>query len=212
MIPPHAVILAGGAASRMGGGDKGLRKVGGRPLLAHVLDRLRPQAASVALNANGDPARLAEWGLPVLPDLALEGVEARPGPLAGLLAGLDWAAAAGAERLLTVAWDTPFFPRDLAARLAAVDAPVSMACTPDPARDPHGSARHPTFALWRTDLGPALRDALRSGTRRVVKFAEPQGCVLVEFPAAPVDPFFNVNAPEDIEAAEAIWQGMGGAA
>ncbi|MEM1314633.1 MAG: molybdenum cofactor guanylyltransferase MobA [Pseudomonadota bacterium] len=203
MTPP-CVILAGGAASRMGGGDKGLLEVGGRPLLAHVLERLEGQAGPIALNANGDPARFEAWGLPVLPDRLPEGVEARPGPLAGILAGLDWAAGLGAPALLTVAWDTPFFPRDLAPRLAAADAPVAMAATPDPGRPPHRVARHPTFALWRAALAEPVRAALVAGERRVVRPAETAGCALVEFSVAPFDPFFNVNTPEDLAQAEAL--------
>ncbi|MEO1689583.1 MAG: NTP transferase domain-containing protein, partial [Pseudomonadota bacterium] len=187
----------------------GLLKVGERPLLGHVLDRLVGQAGPVALNANGDPARLAAWGLPVLPDDLPEGVEARPGPLAGILAGLDWAAGLGAPDLLTVAWDTPFFPRNLAPRLAAAQAPVAMACTPDPERPPHFRARHPTFALWRTDLLGAVRAALAAGARRVVAPAEDAGCALVEFPVEPFDPFFNVNAPDDLAEAERLWRAHG---
>jgi len=205
-VTPPCIILAGGAASRMGGGDKGLLSIGGRPLLEHVLDRLAGQAAPLALNANGDAARFDGWGLPVLPDRLPAGVEERPGPLAGLLAGLDWAAGLGAPAVLTVAWDTPFFPRDLAPRLAAAEAPVAMASTPEPERKPHGIARHPTFALWRTELREPVRAALSAGTRRVVQPAEAAGCTLVEFTAEPFDPFFNVNAPGDLDAAERIWR------
>ncbi|MFO7853734.1 MAG: molybdenum cofactor guanylyltransferase MobA [Paracoccaceae bacterium] len=194
-----AVVLAGGAARRMGGGDKGLLTLGGRPLLAHVLERL---AGPVALNANGPAERFADWGMEVLPDPVLEGVEDRPGPLAGVLAGMRWAAGRGASRLLTVAWDTPFFPRDLEARLAAAMRPgvrVAMAATPEPAR-PQGVARHPTFALWDAALADDLAAALRDGVRRVVGFAEPAGCALVVFEDEGA--FFNVNAPEDLAEAE----------
>jgi molybdopterin-guanine dinucleotide biosynthesis protein A len=195
-----AVILAGGAARRMGGGDKGLLPLAGRPLLAHALARLGERP--VALNANGDAGRFAEWGLPVLPDPAPEGVEPRPGPLAGVLAGMRWAADLGAPRVLTAAWDTPFFPRDLAVRLEAVLAPglrVAMAATADPSR-PQGLARHPTFALWDVELADDLEAALRAGVRRVVAFAEPAGCGLATFPDEAA--FFNVNAPEDLAEAE----------
>ena len=109
------VILAGGLATRMGGGDKCLLELASRPLLAHVIERLAPQAGPLALNANGDPARFAPFGLPVLPD----SVPGFPGPLAGVLAGLDWAQALGAAQIVTVAADTPFFPTDLVARLQA---------------------------------------------------------------------------------------------
>ncbi|HHX88424.1 MAG TPA: molybdenum cofactor guanylyltransferase, partial [Paracoccus sp.] len=117
------VILAGGRATRMGGGDKGLRQVAGRRLLDHVIDRLGPQVAGLAINANGDPARLAGFGLPVLPDSLPD----HPGPLAGVLAGMDWAAGQGARAIVTAAADTPFFPPDLVARLQAAAGPSGLA-------------------------------------------------------------------------------------
>ena len=127
---PLGVILAGGLASRMGGGDKALLDLAGRPLLAHVIDRLAPQVGAMALNANGDPSRFSDWGLPVIAD----SVEEYPGPLAGVLAGMDWAAGQGATHIVTAAADTPFFPRDLVTRLVAVaereGAPLAMAVTP----------------------------------------------------------------------------------
>jgi molybdopterin-guanine dinucleotide biosynthesis protein A len=187
------VILAGGRATRMGGGDKALLPLAGRPILARVIDRLAPQVDALALNANGDPARFAAFALPVLPD-PLPG---HPGPLAGVLAGLDWAAARGAEALLTAAADTPFFPADLAARLQAAG-PFAMAATPgDPAPE-----RHPTFALWPVALRHDLRAALEAGLRKVVAFTDPHGCATVLFPDA--DAFFNVNTPEDLARAEAL--------
>ena len=115
MTAPLGVILAGGLASRMGGGDKSLRPLAGRRVIDHVLERLRPQVTHMALNANGDPARFAAFDLPVIADSMAE----FPGPLAGILAGMDWAAAEGAEHILTVAADTPFFPADLHPRLVA---------------------------------------------------------------------------------------------
>jgi molybdopterin-guanine dinucleotide biosynthesis protein A len=185
------VILAGGRATRMGGGDKGLLALGDRPILAHVIERLAPQVGRLALNANGDPARFAAFGLPVLPD----GVPGFPGPLAGVLAGLDWAVTEGAEAIVTAAADTPFFPRDLAARLAraaaAEGAPLAMAVT--------GPDRHPTFGLWPVALRENLRAALENGLRKVIAWTEPHGCARVEF--GDPDAFFNVNTPEELTRA-----------
>jgi molybdopterin-guanine dinucleotide biosynthesis protein A len=187
------VILAGGRASRMGGSDKGLLPLAGRPILARVIDRLRPQVDALALNANGDPARFAAFGLPVLAD----SVPGHPGPLAGVLAGMDWAAAQGASALVTAAADTPFFPADLVARLRAAG-PFAMAATPGEA----GPERHPTFALWPVSLRDDLCAALASGLRKVIAWTDPHGCATVLFP----DPqaFFNVNTPEDLARAEAL--------
>lgn len=197
---PHGAILAGGRATRMGGGDKPLRPLAGRPLLDRVIERLRPQAAALALNANGDPARFSGWGLPVIADEAAD----RPGPLAGVLAAMDWAAAEGASHVLTVAGDTPFFPADLGARLAAAlspETPIALAATPDPKR---GLARHPTFGLWPVALRDDLRAALAEGVRKVVVWTDRHGAGAVEFLAAPFDPFFNVNTPDDMAEAERI--------
>ena len=187
------VILAGGRASRMGGGDKGLLLLGGRPILARVVERLAPQVEALALNANGDPARFAAWGLPVVGD----SVAGHPGPLAGVLAGMDWAAAAGAEAVVTAAADTPFFPVDLVARLRAAG-PFAMAATPGA----DGPERHPTFALWPVGLRDDLRAALGAGLRKVVAWSDPHGCATVVFPEA--EAFFNVNTPEDLARAEAM--------
>ncbi len=195
------VILAGGRATRMGGGDKGLRPLGGGTLLSHVIDRLAPQAGPLALNANGDPARFAAFGLPVLPD----GIPDHPGPLAGVLAGLDWAAGLGAASIVTAAADTPFFPRDLAARLRAAaaeaGAPIALAATPDADGQP---GRHPTFGLWPVALRDDLRAALAGGLRKIVAWTDAHGCATALFPAQPFDPFFNVNTPEDLALAETL--------
>ena len=193
---PHGVILAGGRATRMGGGDKPLRLVAGLPLLARVVERLAPQVTALAINANGDPARFAAFGLPVIADEAAD----FPGPLAGIMAGLDWAAAEGARHVLTAAGDTPFFPADLGARLAAAlaaNAPIAMAAAAD-------GSPHPTFGLWPVALREDLRAALEAGFRKVSLWAERQGAAYVRFPDEPFDPFFNVNAPDDIAAAERI--------
>ncbi|WP_306133294.1 molybdenum cofactor guanylyltransferase MobA [Roseivivax marinus] len=198
MTAPLGVILAGGRATRMGGGDKGLLPLGGATLLDQVIARLAPQVAGMALNANGDPARFADWGLPVLPDSVAD----YPGPLAGVLAGLDWAAGQGAETIVTVAADTPFFPRDLVARLQAeaggMDAPLALAATPDLRR---GTARHPTFGLWPVALRDDLRAALGDGVRKVVLWTDRHDGREALFDG-PGEPFFNVNTPEDLEAAQ----------
>ncbi len=197
---PLGVILAGGRATRMGGGDKCLLPLAGRPLLAHILARLAPQVSGLVLNANGDPARFAAFGVEVVADADDDFV----GPLAGVLAGMEAAAARGMGRIVTVAGDTPGFPPDLVARLeAAADAagaPVAIAATPDPERG--GAARHPTFGLWSVALRADLRAALAAGTRKVVAFADPHGAATALFDAGG-DPFFNINTPADLARAAA---------
>jgi molybdopterin-guanine dinucleotide biosynthesis protein A len=185
-----AVILAGGLSRRMGGGDKGLLPWGEGTVLSAIRDRLARQAAPLALSANGDPARFAALGLPVLPD-PLPGY---PGPLAGVLAALLWAEALGAPQVLTVPGDAPFLPPDLAGRLTAAGAPAVAAS---------GGRDHPVCGLWPAALAPLLRDTLARGERRVRAFTETIGARTVDFPVpdgAP-DPFLNLNTPED--AAEA---------
>lgn len=210
MQKPLGVILAGGQATRMGGGDKGLLKLDGRPLLEHVIERLRPQVAGLALNANGSADRFDAFGLPVLPDSIPDFV----GPLAGVLAGMDWAAGQGATAIVTAAVDTPFFPHDLVARLldcaAGQDHPLVMATTP---RD-GGAAlksgggkrvnRHPTFGLWPVALRDDLRSALNGGLRKVVLWTDSHHGREALFPADRFDPFFNVNTPEDLALAESM--------
>jgi len=195
------IILAGGLARRMGGGDKSLLMLGNKPVLDHVIARLRPQVSGIALNANGDPARFASYGLPVLPDSEPD----FPGPLAGVLAGLDWAAEQGAEAIVTVAADTPFFPTDLVQSLKNAAElqvkPIALAATPDPER---GLLRHPTFGLWPVALREDLRAALRSGIRKIVAWTDHHGAASAEFAATPYDPFFNLNRPEDMVQAEVI--------
>ncbi len=193
------VILAGGRATRMGGGDKGLRPLGDRRLIDHVIDRLSPQVGPMALNANGDPTRFAALGLPVLPDSLAD----HPGPLAGVLAGLDWAAELGAGAIVTAAADTPFFPRDLVARLqdAAGPSGLALAATPD---EDGRLRRHPTFGLWPVALREDLRDALKGGLRKIVLWTDAHGAGTARFEAEPFDPFFNVNMPEDMAGAEAL--------
>ena len=199
MKQPLGVILAGGQATRMGGGDKGLLPLGQGTLLYSVIDRLEPQVAGLALNANGDAARFADLGLPVLAD----SIEGFAGPLAGVLAGLDWAAEQGAESIVTAAADTPFFPCDLVPRLllAADDMahPLALAATPDAKR---GTARHPTFGLWPVALRDDLRSALAGGLRKVVLWTERHNGREALFPDEAA--FFNVNTPEDLAKAEAM--------
>ncbi len=193
------VILAGGRATRMGGGDKGMLPLGGQRIIDHVVDRLGPQVGGMALNANGDPARFAGLGLPVLADSLPDW----PGPLAGVLAGMDWAAAKGADAVVSAAADTPFLPRDLVAGLQAAAGPSGLALAAS--RDAEGKLwRHPTFGLWPVALRDDLRAALEGGLRKVVIWTDTHGAGTAEFGAEGVDPFFNVNTPEDLEAAEAL--------
>ncbi|OSQ51034.1 molybdenum cofactor guanylyltransferase MobA [Marivita geojedonensis] len=209
MSVPLGVILAGGLATRMGGGDKALLSVGGQTLLKRVIDRLQPQVAGMALNANGDAARFDGFGLPVLPD----SIEGFPGPLAGVLAGLDWAAEQGAEAIVTVAADTPFFPDDLVAVLQdkaqGMAHPLVLAATPrgeekTKSMSRSGLIRHPTFGLWPVALRDDLRAALEDGIKKVVIWTEKHGGREAVFKTDQGDPFFNVNTPEDLEAAEAM--------
>lgn len=179
------IVLAGGQSRRMGGGDKALLDLGGRPVIAHVIGRL---GCARAVSANGDPARFARFGLPVLPD-SLPGW---PGPLAGVLAGMDWAAGQGFARIVTAAADTPFFPRDLSARLVAAPAPVAMAAQ---------GGDHPAFAAWDVALREDLRAALQAGTRRMRDWMDGQGALRVAF--AGEDMFFNINTPAELETARA---------
>jgi molybdenum cofactor guanylyltransferase len=190
------IVLAGGLARRMGGGDKARIRVGGVSILDRVIARLRPQCSRLILNANIDPARFADTGLTVIAD----SVPDHAGPLAGILAGLDWTA----DHAPQIAWvvsapsDCPFLPRDLVARLhqARVAADATLAC----ARS--GEWRHPVVALWPVALREDLRRALTTeGLRKVDQWTARYRLGIAEWPAAPVDPFFNVNTPA--EAAEA---------
>lgn len=192
------IVLAGGLARRMGGGDKGLLRLGDRPVLDWVVERLRPQVTALALNANGDAARFAAWGLPVAADTVAD----FPGPLAGVLAGFDWAAARpDVTHVASVASDTPFLPRDLVARLAAAlaDGTHDLACAASSGR------RHPVFGLWPVALREDLRRALvEEGLHKVDRWTGRYRVAAVEFAALPVDPFFNVNEPADLAVAERL--------
>ncbi len=196
---PVGCILAGGLARRMGGGDKPLLTLGGEAMLARVVARLRPQVDGIVLNANGDPARFAGFGLPV----AADPVDGFAGPLAGVLAGLDWARrhAPGAGGVVSVAGDTPFFPVDLVARLLGAgdgDADRIVLARSD-------GHMHPVFGYWPLSVADALAAFLREGTtRKVLAFVDRHPNAVADFtpPAGAPDPFFNINTPEDLEAAE----------
>lgn len=183
----------------MGGGDKGLREIAGQPLLDHVIARIGPQCAPLALNANGDPARFAAYGLPVLAD----NVAGHPGPLAGVLAGLDWAAELGRDSIVTCAADTPFFPVDLVTRLHEASGPAGLALAAS--RDETGKVwRQPTFGLWPVALRDDLRAALKDGLRKIVLWTDRHDAGTAVFDVGAYDPFFNVNTPDDIVEAERI--------
>ena len=193
------LLLAGGLSRRMGGGDKSLRLLAGRPLLQHVIDRLRPQVETLALNANGDPARFAQFGLPVVAD----NVPDFAGPLAGVLAGLDWAAENRPDCacIVSVATDAPFLPEDLVNRLIdgmqVEGAELSCAVS--------GGQAHPVIGLWPVRLRDALRHALiTEGVRKVDQWTARYGLATVPFADYPIDPFFNANRPEDLDRAEAM--------
>jgi molybdopterin-guanine dinucleotide biosynthesis protein A len=190
------VLLAGGQARRMGGGDKCLRALAGRPILAHVIERARRQAQALVLNANGDPARFAAFGLPVAGDV----IEGFAGPLAGVLTGMEWARASRPDLpwIATIATDTPFFPPDLVARMldAIGREGADLACAASAGRT------HPVFGLWPVRLAPDLRQAmLDEGIRKVDVWTARHRLVEVDFATEPFDPFFNTNRPEDLDQA-----------
>ena len=193
------VVLAGGLARRMGGGDKARIRIGGRTILDRVLARMRRQCAALILNANGDPERFADTGLPVVAD----SVPDFAGPLAGILAGLDWAAAQHPELadIVSVPGDCPFLPGDLVDRLAAArrSAVTPLAC----ARS--GPWRHPVVALWPVSLREDLRKALfEEHLHKIETWTARHGIAIADWPPSPVDPFFNVNTPADAAEAERI--------
>jgi molybdenum cofactor guanylyltransferase len=198
---PFGLVLAGGLARRMGGGDKARIRIGGKTILERVLTRLTPQCSGVILNANGDLARFADTGLRVVAD----SIPGFAGPLAGILAGLDWAAAnvPGIADIVSVPGDCPFLPHDLVARLseARQAAGTPLAC----ARS--GDWRHPVVGLWRVALRDDLRKALvEEGLHKIEIWTARHGVALADWPATPVDPFFNVNTPEDLAEAERLWE------
>jgi molybdenum cofactor guanylyltransferase len=193
------LVLAGGLARRMGGGDKARIRIGGKTILERVLARLAPQCGSMILNANGDPARFGDTGLQVVPDT----VPGFAGPLAGILAGLDWAAANAPQvtDVVSVPGDCPFLPPDLVPRLeqARKAAGLPLAC----ARS--GDWRHPVIGLWPVGLRGDLRTALvEDDLRKIEAWTARHGVAIADWPAAPFDPFFNVNTPEDAAEAQRI--------
>lgn len=189
------VILAGGLARRMGGGDKTLRVLAGQTVLSRIIARIRPQVPILLLNANGEPARFAANGLPVVPDT----LPGHPGPLAGVLAGMEWAAihAPAARWLLSVPGDAPFLPTDLLARFHAERGGASHACAASAGRT------HPVAALWPLAARDALAAALQAGQHKVGGFTGAGCTAVVEWLAEPVDPFLNLNTPEDLAQAVA---------
>jgi molybdopterin-guanine dinucleotide biosynthesis protein A len=197
--PTLGVLLAGGLARRMGGGDKPLKTIAGRTILERALERLAPQCDGFILNANGDPARFARLGLPVVPD----DVPGFAGPLAGILAALDWTAAhrPGVAWVASAAADSPFLPRDFIARLhaARLAAGVPLACAES------GGRAHPTNGLWPVALRDDLRRALVvEDVRKIDRWTARHGVAHADWTAEPIDPFFNANTAEDIEEAERL--------
>ncbi|MCM2562095.1 molybdenum cofactor guanylyltransferase [Lutimaribacter sp. EGI FJ00015] len=187
--PIPAVIVAGGLASRMGGGDKALLPLGNARVIDHLLARLRPQVGDIALNANGVPDRWADLGVPVLPDP----VPDRPGPLAGILAAMQWARCRGATQVLTVAGDTPFLPGDLVTRLRTPGAAAY-------ALDRHGRA-HPVCGIWPVTCEHELRQRLARREHRMMAFCHAIGAAPVAFPDPAPPAFFNINTPQELEQA-----------
>ena len=199
------LLLAGGQSRRMGGGDKALRLLGGITLLERAIGRLRPQVDTLVLNANGDPGRFAKFGLPVVPDSAPDFA----GPLAGVLAGLDWAASQRPDcpYVVSVATDAPFLPVDLVARLAEGldEAHSDLACAAS------GGRSHPVFGLWPVQLREDLRRAMvDQRIRKVDLWTARHMLATVPFADQPVDPFFNANRPEDLEIAAALLKAAAG--
>ncbi|MBH5369080.1 molybdenum cofactor guanylyltransferase MobA [Bradyrhizobium glycinis] len=199
-VPPTlGVLLAGGRARRMGGGDKPMRTIGGHTILERVIARLAPQCSGLILNANGDPARFAAFGLQVVAD----DVPGFPGPLAGILAALDWTAANRPEIawVLSAAGDCPFLPRDLVVRLhearARENAQLAVAAS--------GAQSHPVIGLWSVALREELRHALVvEDLRKIDRWTARYPLATVTWPSEPLDPFFNANTVEDIAEAERL--------
>lgn len=199
MADTVGVLLAGGLARRMGGGDKPLKSLGGTPILDRVIARARPQVSELLLNVNGDPARFAPYGLPTAGDV----IDGHAGPLAGVLTGMEWAAQNRPEAvwLASFATDAPFFPEDLVRRMrdAVEEQGADMACAMSAGRT------HPVFALWPIGLKDALRRAMvEEDMRKIDAWTARFKIIHVEFSADPVDPFFNINKPENLAEAETL--------
>lgn len=193
------VLLAGGLARRMGGGDKPMRSIAGKTILERVIARLGSQCDGLILNANGDPARFAAFGLPVIADTVAD----FPGPLAGVLAALDWMAAnrPDVKWILSAAADCPFLPRDLVARLdearARQNAALAVAAS--------DGQTHPVIGLWSVSLREELRHALvREDIRKIDRWTARYPLATVTWPTTPVDPFFNANTVEDVAEADRL--------
>jgi molybdenum cofactor guanylyltransferase len=192
---PVCCILAGGRGQRMGGKDKALIRLAGKTLLDHVASRLALQARAIVLNANGEPSRFAAFGLPVIAD----GISGHAGPLAGILAGLEWAAAEDASEMVSVAIDTPFLPRDLVTQLKSARCGHDIACAAS------GGRVHPVIGLWPTRLADDLRQALTTeNLHKVDAWTARHRLAIAEWPIDPYDPFFNINRPQDLIEAERI--------
>jgi len=197
-VKPLGVILAGGLARRMGGGDKSMLRLSGHSILQHVINRAAPQCSGLIINANGDPARFAEFGLPVVADV----IPDHAGPLAGVLSGMDWAANnTSTNWIVTLAADTPFIPRDLVERLESqmAEEGAELACAKSNGRT------FPVCGLWPHHLAEDLRRAMiEEDMRKVDMWTARHKLSEVEFSSDPVDPFFNVNRPEDMARAETL--------
>ncbi|HEX9568746.1 MAG TPA: molybdenum cofactor guanylyltransferase MobA [Rhodospirillales bacterium] len=202
------VLLAGGLARRMGGGDKGMRRLGGRPIMERILARVRPQVTTLLVNANGDPARFEGYGLQVMGDV----VSGYAGPLAGVLTGLEWAAEhapTGTRFVASFAIDAPFVPLDLVARLrrAVTDEGAEMACAAS------GGRTHPVFGLWPIEIAAELKRAMTDEEiRKIDRWTARYDLVEVDFPTEPFDPFFNINDPGNLAEAERLLGADRGAA
>lgn len=193
------VVLAGGLSRRMGGGDKGLQMLAGKSMLAHVIDRLRPQVGAIVINANGDATRFAPFDLPVVADT----IEGFVGPLAGVLAGMRWSVrhAPGASHIVTAAGDAPLLPADLVSRLmaAAMGRPRGIALARSQGE------LHPVIGAWPVALADDLQAELEGGVRKVLRWTDKHGTIGVDFPlhgigGRELDPFYNANTPEELDA------------
>jgi molybdenum cofactor guanylyltransferase len=204
--PVVGVVLSGGRSRRMGGGDKCLLKLGGEPVLSRILDRLRPQVIEIIINANGDPSRFADFGLPVIAD----SIAGFAGPLAGIHAGLEWVRthAQGVRSVLTIASDTPFFPSDLVHRFLSAlgdERAIAVAASSE--------GVHHVVGLWPVAIAPKIEEALRHEMRKAGAFTKENGAIEVFFEPTRVgeklvDPFFNINRPEDLAYANDLLRGF----